>query len=336
MLTLWKAARRIFPNSSVQKRGLKRWWMLMTDEERRRTLMRGVSVAVAAVSVTTVLPLIGQSYDTQRELADARLKATLFAELGDGGEAMRAHPEAPSLIRHPWIIRLEDSFERDSQSVLGRYAARDRDAAALRTVANFDPRDISRAEDLTREHKCLSEAVYYEARSEETSGQLAVAEVVANRVRDHRYPNSICEVVYQGATRTTGCQFTFTCDGAMALRPRGHRWDKAQAVAAQVMLDLHEPRTAEATHYHATYVDPIWNSGLVRTEKIGAHIFYRFPQGREWSQAHARLAARRASERAARIQTVAADAPKTTRELNVIQAAAVSSSSAADTAPAAP
>lgn len=329
MLTFRKAARRILPNGTARQRGLKRWWMVMTDEERRRTMLRGVSVAVAAVGVTTVLPLVGQSYEHQREEADARLRASLFADFGDGGDAMRAHPDAPSLIQHPWIVRLEDSFDRDSQSILGRHAARDRDAAALHSLVDFNPADLSRAEDLTREHHCLSEAVYYEARSESASGQLAVAEVIANRVRDHRYPNSICEVVYQGATRTTGCQFTFTCDGALALRPRGERWTKAQAVAAQVMLDLHEPRTAEATHYHATYVDPVWNSGLVRTQKIGLHIFYRFPQGREWSDARARLAARRVAEAATRIQTVSADAPPPERDLNVIQAAPVIASNAA-------
>lgn len=283
---------------------------MMSDEERRRAVMRSASVAVCAVTVTTALPMVAQSYETQREEANARLQATLFAEIGDGGEAMRALPGAPSLIQHPWIVRLEQSFERDSQAALGRYASHDRDGAALQSVVSFQPQHLSKAEQVAAEHRCLSEAVYYEARSESTSGQLAVAEVVANRVTDHRYPNSICEVVYQGATRTTGCQFTFTCDGAMALRPRGARWEKAKAVAAQVMMDIHEPRTAEATHYHATYVDPIWNSGLVRTQKIGAHIFYRFPQGREWADARARLAARRATEAAARVQTVSADAPQ--------------------------
>lgn len=334
MLTFSKAASRILPTVFARKRGIKHWWMVMTDEERRRTLMRGMSVAVAAVSLTTVLPMISQSHDHQRDLADARLKTTLFAELGDGGAAMRAHPEAPSLIQHPWIVRLEDSFDRANQSVLGRHAARDRDRAALRSVVDFNPADLSRAEDLAREHQCLSEAVFYEARSESSSGQLAVAEVVANRVRDHRYPNSICEVVYQGATRTTGCQFTFTCDGAMALRPRGERWEKAQAVAAQVMLDLHEPRTAEATHYHATYVDPVWNSGLVRTQKIGLHIFYRFPQGREWADARARLAARRAAEDATRIQTVSVDAPAPQRGLSVIRSAPTLAETEAAAAPA--
>ena len=301
----------------------------MSDEEQRRVMVRGVSVAVCAVAVTSVLPMVNSSYQAEQEEAEARLRTSLFAELGDGAEAIRAMPDAPSLIAHPWIVRLEQSLERDSQSTLGRYAALDRDRAALSSVVSFDPADLSNAETLASEHKCLSEAVYYEARSESTSGQLAVAEVITNRVRDHRYPNSVCEVVYQGATRTTGCQFTFTCDGSMALRPRGQRWEKAQAVAAQVILDLNEHRTHNATHYHATYVDPIWNSGLVRTERIGAHIFYRFPQGREWSDARARMAARRASEAAARIQTVSADAAAPAPKLQVLEQAPPAAATAA-------
>ncbi len=301
----------------------------MTDEEQRRVMVRGASIAVCAVAVTSVLPMISSSYQSEQEEAEARLRTTLFAELGDGAEAIRAMPDAPSLIAHPWIVRLEQSLERDSQSALGRYAALDRDRAALSSVVSFDPADLSHAETLAAEHKCLSEAVYYEARSESISGQLAVAEVITNRVRDHRYPNSVCEVVYQGATRTTGCQFTFTCDGSMALRPRGQRWEKAQAVAAQVILDLNERRTHNATHYHADYVDPVWNSGLVRTERIGAHIFYRFPQGREWSDARARMAARRATEDASRIQTVSADTAPAPKSLQVLEPAPATSATAA-------
>lgn len=334
MLTLWKAITRILPCGAAHKRALGRWWLSMTDEEQRRIMMRGVSVAVCAVAVTSVLPMVNSAYQAERDEADARLRTSLFAELGDGAEAIRAMPDAPSLIAHPWIVRLEQSLERDSQSALGRYAALDRDKAALSSVVSFNPVDLSNAETLAAEHKCLSEAVYYEARSESTSGQLAVAEVIANRVRDHRYPNSICEVVYQGATRTTGCQFTFTCDGSMALRPRGERWEKAQSVAAQVILDLNEHRTNNATHYHATYVDPVWNSGLVRTQQIGLHIFYRFPQGREWSDARARLAARQAAEASARIQTVSADAAPAPKALQALEPATSSGNTA--TAAAAP
>ncbi|MEL7453905.1 MAG: cell wall hydrolase, partial [Pseudomonadota bacterium] len=133
------------------------------------------------------------------------------------------------------------------------------------------------------------------ARSERTEGQLAVAEVVMNRVADHRYPNSVCDVVYQGATRTTGCQFTFTCDGALTQKPRGRKWEAAQTVATHVLMDLHERRTGSATHYHATYVDPLWNAGLVRTNRIDTHIFYRFPRGGEWARAREAVARKRAN-----------------------------------------
>ena len=66
-----------------------------------------------------------------------------------------------------------------------------------------------------RSLQCLTEAVYYEARSESEEGQRAVAQVVLNRVRHPAYPNSVCGVVYQGSERVTGCQFSFTCDGAL-------------------------------------------------------------------------------------------------------------------------
>lgn len=303
--------------------------MTVTDEERREAAMRGVTVAACALAVSVGMPALSDANSTKRDEADARLRANMFAQTGDGGEAHRAVPGSPALIQHPWLVRVEQSFERTGLSELGRYAARDRDRAALASVASFKPAHLARAEEVSAEHVCLAEAVYYEARSERTEGQLAVAEVVANRVRDHRYPNTVCEVVYQGATRTTGCQFTFTCDGSMALSPRGREWEAAKAIAAQVMMGVHETRTGAATHYHATYVDPVWNSGLVRTERIGAHIFYRFPQGREWAAARERQQARLASVRAARIQTVSADAQTPSRDLKVLESAPATTASAA-------
>ena len=70
----------------------------------------------------------------------------------------------------------------------------------------------------------------------------------------------------------------------MTREPRGRNWDTAQKVAAHVLMNLNEERTGGATHYHATYVDPIWSAGLIKTDKIGLHIFYRFPRGAEWAQ----------------------------------------------------
>ena len=84
----------------------------------------------------------------------------------------------------------------------------------------------------------------------------------------------------------------------MNKQPRGAKWEKAQSIAAHVMMDLNERKTGGATHYHATYVAPVWNSGLIRTEKIGTHIIYRFTRGAERSVATARQSARLAQRRA--------------------------------------
>ena len=94
----------------------------------------------------------------------------------------------------------------------------------------------------------------------------------------------------------------------MNKKPRGAKWDKAQSIAAHVMMGLNEKKTAGATHYHATYVNPVWNSGLIKTKKIGTHIFYRFQRGNEWSVATARQAARLAQRRAGISTIVPADA----------------------------
>ena len=144
-----------------------------------------------------------------------------------------------------------------------------------------------------RQQNCLSQAIYYEARGETQRGQIAVAEVIMNRVRSRAYPNSICGVVYQGSHRSTGCQFTFTCDGSLDQRPRGRAWDRAQRVATAVMLGYARPMTQGATHYHTTRVNPVWNSGLVETTQIGVHVFYRFPNRSERAYYQEALARRR-------------------------------------------
>ena len=128
-----------------------------------------------------------------------------------------------------------------------------------------------------QEVQCLAEAIYYEARSESRSGQIAVAQVVQNRVLSRHYPDSICNVVYQGSERTTGCQFSFTCDGSMEKAPGGGSWDRSKQVASYVMTQTPRSLVGRSTHYHTDYVDPVWSKNLTRTVKVGSHIFYRFP-----------------------------------------------------------
>ncbi len=131
----------------------------------------------------------------------------------------------------------------------------------------------------SRALECLTSAIYYEAGRESADGQRAVAQVVLNRVRHPAFPNSVCGVVYEGSTRVTGCQFTFTCDGSMAYRPDPTLWQRARIVAWEMMRGRVYAPVGNATHYHADYVVPYWASSLVKTSVEGVHIFYRWAGG---------------------------------------------------------
>ncbi len=100
--------------------------------------------------------------------------------------------------------------------------------------------------------------------------------MILNRVRDPNYPSTICGVVFQGAERTTGCQFSFTCDGSLASPPVGWAWDRARTVAGRALAGHVAEKVGTATHYHADYVHPWWSPTLAKITQIGAHIFYRW------------------------------------------------------------
>jgi spore germination cell wall hydrolase CwlJ-like protein len=127
-----------------------------------------------------------------------------------------------------------------------------------------------------RASDCLTAAVYYEAAHEGLEGQRAVAQVVLNRLRHPVFPKTVCGVVFQGSERATGCQFTFTCDGALARTPSAVAWINARAVADAALAGYVERSVGRATHYHADYVAPDWSTELVKITTIGRHIFYRW------------------------------------------------------------
>ena len=124
--------------------------------------------------------------------------------------------------------------------------------------------------------ECLTSAIYYEAGRESDAGQRGVAQVVLNRVRHPAYPSSVCGVVYEGSTRQTGCQFTFTCDGSLARTPMREEWNRARKVAEAALNGAVFAPAGLATHYHANYVLPYWAASLVKTHVEGAHLFYRW------------------------------------------------------------
>ena len=127
-----------------------------------------------------------------------------------------------------------------------------------------------------REHYCLSEAIYHEARGEPTLGQLAVANVIMNRVKDRNYPNSICGVVQQNQHKKNRCQFSYICDGRSDKPRPGKHWRKAKRVASQAMSGKRNIYAVKgATHYHADYVSPEMGQGIqAPQEDRPAHLLY--------------------------------------------------------------
>lgn len=124
--------------------------------------------------------------------------------------------------------------------------------------------------------ECLAEALYFEARGETIKGQFAVAEVIMNRVKSARFPNSVCGVINQGTGKKYQCQFTYTCDGIPERIHEPQAWERVGKVA-RAILDGRVPMnlTNGATHYHTTAVRPRWSRTYTKTASIGVHVFYR-------------------------------------------------------------
>ena len=124
--------------------------------------------------------------------------------------------------------------------------------------------------------KCLADAIYFESRGEAERGQIAVAQVVVNRVFSGFYPEDVCETVYQNAHRHLACQFTFACEGKKLIVSDQLSWVRATRISRD-MLDgkLWLNEVGKATHYHAYWVKPRWVSEMRTIQKIGVHTFYR-------------------------------------------------------------
>ncbi|KYK48690.1 hydrolase [Bradyrhizobium liaoningense] len=132
--------------------------------------------------------------------------------------------------------------------------------------------DKSRA----KSEKCLAEAVYFESRGEAVRGQMAVAQVVMNRVFSGKYPETVCGVVYQNKYRHFACQFTFACDNNPDVIREPEMWERAKKIS-KAMLDgqIWLPEVGKSTHYHAYWVRPSWVAEMKKLYKTGVHTFYR-------------------------------------------------------------
>ena len=115
---------------------------------------------------------------------------------------------------------------------------------------------------------CLARNIYFEARGEPLAGQYAVAEVTMNRKSSPRYPDTVCEVVYQRAA------FSWT-DFKRLPEPEGDEWERAQQIAEAVYYGKRSPVLGGALYYHATRIRPPWAKEKQRVARIGRHVFYR-------------------------------------------------------------
>jgi len=139
--------------------------------------------------------------------------------------------------------------------------------------ATMAPADRQRAVD------CLAAASYYEAGTG-ASDQRAVVQVVLNRLRHPAFPHTVCGVIFQGSERSTGCQFTFTCDGALARRqPSPLAWRQAQQVAEEALQGHAEAAVGQATHYHTDWVFPAWSGQMDKIAAVKTHLFFRWRGG---------------------------------------------------------
>lgn len=194
------------------------------------------------------------------------------------------------------------------------------DAQALNRVTPFVPPGPDRpiafhvdkaSESYGRALDCLASALLYEA-GDTRKGQAAVAQVVLNRVRHPAFPHSVCGVVYQGSERTSGCQFTFTCDGALARIPTPAMWRRARETAAAFLAGETDPAVGMATHYHTDWVRPYWSPALDKVAQVDTHLFFRWRGG--WGRRRAFDAVYTGAETYQRQLTLISAAHRTTTD----------------------
>ena len=124
---------------------------------------------------------------------------------------------------------------------------------------------------------CLALNIYHEARSQPLIEQLAVAQVVLNRVDARAYPDDVCSVVYHNKYpgRLHKCQFSWFCDGKSDTPRDADAWLVANQVASLALSPELPDLVDGATHYHAHYVNPTWSRILEPVATVGGHKFYR-------------------------------------------------------------
>ncbi|HEX8570082.1 MAG TPA: cell wall hydrolase [Caulobacteraceae bacterium] len=217
--------------------------------------------------------------------ADRRADITRLAEAAKGGysEASLIGAAADWDEAALAVARRHDPYTVAGAPLRGRQTVGEMRGVELPSVLEqggnsqaadgFQPARLSHLTS-SRELDCLAKGVYFEARGEGTAGMEAVAQVIVNRARHPSFPKSICGVIYQGAGKGRGCQFSFACDGSMRKGVSGPLWDRARQIAGRTLDGEVRSPVGTATFFHATRISPNWR-GLTRVATVGRHVFYR-------------------------------------------------------------
>jgi len=229
-----------------------------------KPLGRGRLILAWLIPVLAVLTVVGALLVLSLQ---ADWKDT-FVRQGKAERQLILHSRTPPPVETPEYLLIEVSDARKFNASIPFADAKPRPARPFRFEG--DEQALARATD------CLAAAAWYEA-GDDAEGERAVVQVVLNRSRHAAFPSSICGVVFQGSERPTGCQFTFTCDGALHRRPSAGALDRARRIAHDALGGKVDERVGSATHYHADYVVPYWSGSLDKIAVVGAHIFYRWP-----------------------------------------------------------
>ena len=214
---------------------------------RSTNTLRSTGLALVAC-LATLLPAAGMANTTAETLA--RIEARGLASVGAERMASLASPAAVLRPGH-----------------LGKEGAKD--VVFTRAWLASQPKATG-----SSEFQCLAEALYFEARGETVKGQFAVAEVIRNRVKSSRFPNSYCAVINQGTGKKHQCQFSYTCDGRAEVIAEPAAYARVAKVARATIDGRSPDITNGATFYHTTAVRPSWSRKFTNTARFGVHLFY--------------------------------------------------------------
>ena len=253
-----------------------------------RTLTAGVLAAAPLFAPAASVPALAQVAFVVPKANTGASKTAVAAATPASKRPARADaakPEPVALLAYAPSDDADDA-EKPFEAVMGKSVR-----GAIKLDPNIDATHawlnapLPASARSAPEVKCLANAIYFEARGESEKGQIAVAQVVLNRLKNPAYPSTICGVVYQNKNKRNRCQFSFACDGIPDRINDKDAWKTSEALARRVLNDkrtLYMSSIGAATHYHATYVRPGWARSMKKMDKIGRHVFYKTKNG-GWS-----------------------------------------------------